>query len=91
MQSGLREYEILRGIESRIAELKSEFRLFHQETIHYRTAILARLDKLEEKAERPAIDWQSLTHNLWFKLALVAALATGNTQLLDLVAAAFQK
>ena len=91
MQSGLTEYQILRDIDRRIAELKSEFRLFHQETIHYRTNILERLGKLEEKAERPMIDWKPILHNLWFKLALVAALATGNTQLLDLVAAAFQK
>jgi len=102
MQSGLREYQILRDIDRRIAELqnshdrnlgnlKSEFRLFHQEIVHYRTGILTRLDKLEKKAERPVIDWQSLIQNFWFKLAVLAALATGNTQLVDLATAVFQK
>ena len=98
MQS-MREYEVLRDIDRRIAQLqnshdrnlgnlKSELRLFHQETIHYRTGILERLKKLEEK---PVIDWQSLIQNFWFKLAVLAALATGNTQLVDLATAVFQK
>lgn len=101
MQS-MKEYEILRDIDRRIAELqnthdrnlgiiRSEFRLFHQETVHYRTGILTRLEKLEEKAESPMIDWQSLIQNFWFKLAVLAALATGNTQLVDLATAVFQK
>lgn len=102
MRSDLREYEVLRDIDRRIAELqntndrnlgiiRSEFRLFHQETVHYRTGILSRLAKLEEKAEKPVIDWQSLIQNFWFKLAVLGALATGNTQLVDLATAIFQK
>jgi hypothetical protein len=99
MQSGLTEYEVLRDIDRRIAELqnthdrnlgnlKADLRLLHQDIMNSRTGILERLQKLEEK---PVIDWQAIIQNFWFKLAVLAALATGNTQLIDLVTAAFQK
>ena len=102
MPTELREYEILRDIDRRIAELQNthdrnlgklqlEFRLFHQETKQYHTGILDRLEKLEEAAGKPMVDLHGIIHNLWFKLAVLAALATGNTQLIDLVRAIFQK
>lgn len=95
------DFEILRDIDRRIAELqnthdrgignlKSELRLLHQETIHYRTGILERLDKLEKKALKPMIDWQAVINNLWFKIAILLALATGNTQLIEIVSASFK-
>lgn len=88
MHSGLREYEILLGIDRRISDLKSELKLLRQENIHSRDGILERLKKLEKK---PVIDWQAIIQNFWFKLALLGALATGNTQLVDLATAVFQK
>ena len=104
--SNLREYEVLRDIDRRIANLensmdralgnlKSELRLFHQETIHYRASMIDRLEKLEENRNQSMVDWQAVIRkfweSLWFKLALAAAAVSGNTHLTDLVLAAFQK
>jgi hypothetical protein len=99
------DFQIIRDIDRRLASLqniqdrevwglRTDLKLFIQETRHYRTGILERLEKLEEKAVRPVIDLQSmqaLIQNLWFKLAVLLALATGNTKLIDLVSAAFQR
>lgn len=94
------EYQVLRDIDKRIADLqntqdngliglRSEFRLFRQETHFYRANILDRLAKLEEKASKPLIDWNGLLQKLWVQLIILAAFATGNKQLIELVKAAF--
>ncbi len=96
------EFEILRDIDRRIAELQnttdrnlgaiqSEFRLFRQETIHYRNGMVNRLKKLEERANKPAIDIYAIMQNLWFKVAVLMALGASNKELFDLVAASFAK
>ena len=102
MPTDLREYEILRDIDRRIAELQNthdrnlgklqyEFRLFHQVTTQYHTGILQRLEQLEARASKPMIDWHSIIQNLWFKAAIFVALLTGNAKLIDLALAIFQK
>ena len=102
MRSEFRDYEILRDIDLRIAqlqnshdsgirELRTDLRLHIQENRFHRGDLMKRLEKLEEKAGRPIIDWTSLIQNFWFKVIIFLALATGNTQLIDLVSAAFQK
>ena len=95
----LTDLEILRDIDRRIAtlqnttdgnlgQLRSEFHLFRQDALHYRRDILERLDELEEIAKRPMIDWNGLWQKLWVQLIILAAFATGNKQLLDLVKSA---
>ena len=94
MPTELTNFEILRDIDRRIAELQNthdrnlgklqyEFRLFHQVTTQYHTGILQRLEQLEARASKPTIDWHSLFQSLWFKIALLAALATGNPILIE--------
>ena len=102
MPTELTNFEILRDIDRRIAELQNthdrnlgklqyEFRLFHQVTTQYHTGILQRLEQLEARASKPMIDWQALLQNMWFKVAILVALATGNTKMLELVSTIFQK
>lgn len=84
--------------DNNLGSIRSEFRQFRVER-HYLIGdlkrdmreICRRLDGLEEKASKPIIDWQPILQNLWFKIAVLLALATGNTQLIELVTATFQK
>lgn len=81
--------ELRNSQERDLAKLKSEFLLFRQESRHYRAGIIDRLTKLEQKAGQPMIDWNGLWQKLWVQLIILAAFATGNKQLVDLVKAAF--
>lgn len=90
MDASRRIAELQTSTERNLGALASEFRLFRQETQFYRAGILKRLETLEKSAAKPIIDWQPIIHNLWFKIALLAALASGNTQAIDMVRAIFQ-
>ena len=100
--SMISSYEVLRDIDLRISQLqnstdrhlgniRSEFRLYRQESIHYRSGILDRLAKLEAKADKPMIDFQAILGSLWFKVAVLMALGASNKELLELVSASFGK
>jgi hypothetical protein len=76
--------------DARWRELRADLRLHMQETRFHREGLLARLDILEEKATRPIIDWSGIIQNLWFKVAILIALLSGNAKLIDAVQIAFK-
>ncbi len=90
--------ELQNTADRNLGALMSEFRQLRTER-HYligglRQEILgisSRLKKLEAKAEKPLIDFQTITQNLWFKVAILMVLGASNKELFELVAASFAK
>lgn len=81
-----------------LGSIRSEFRQFRTER-HYLLSglrrdmreISDRLEILEEKASKPLVDWSSIVANIWFKLGLLAALASGNPVLIEWARTALTK
>lgn len=99
----LTDWEIIRDLDRRIAELQNfhdgtirelrgDLRLHIQETYFHRQAFMARLAEIDKKLSKPPMmDWNKFIDSLWFKAILLAAILSGNAGLLKLAGAAMSK
>ncbi len=83
------DYEVLRGIDRALADLREESRPFAAESRHYRRSILARLDKLEAKSAKPAIDLTGALRNGWVQITIFLILLMSNIKAWDAAQLAF--
>ena len=98
MDASRRIAELQTSTERTLGVLRTDLRLFHQDTQHHRGVILSRLDDmsrrlaaLEAKAVAPVIDLAAIWQSLWFRVALLAMLGASNKELLEIVSASFGK
>jgi hypothetical protein len=96
MDASRRIAELQNTTDKTLGALRTDFRLFHQDTIYHRTSIMKRLDDLnrrlavlEAKAKKPPIDIVALWQNLSLWLKVIVLLASGATakELLAVVSA----
>ncbi len=98
MDTSRRIAELQNTTDKTLGALRTDLRLFHQETVTYRGMILRQLDDLnrrlavlEAKAAKPVLDLAAIWQSLWFKVAVLAALGASNKELLEIVSASFVK